>query len=74
MGIIEYCDNINCLNNKKYKCVEQDVDFDENANCISTRYEGNEPGFGTVSHRDTPAEKKQPKITGESKNKWLKYI
>ena len=84
MAIIEYCDNINCVFNKSYSCCAQTVDFDENACCITVRYDEEEipPESSENRSPSTRGEKEEPSeppdtdsISPEKqKSDWIKYI
>ena len=43
MANIEYCDNTNCLLNRDQNCTAREVIFDENATCVTVRYQEDIP-------------------------------
>jgi len=71
MAKIEYCDNNNCMHNDNFQCMAEEVEFDKNAICLAARYEGDSNG----GKRDLKTKDDWAKdLTGNKKDKWIKYI
>ena len=70
MSRVEYCDNINCLFNRQRECSAPGVVFDENAICVTARYDDE-----NLSQTDSEkAYASDDKTDTTFEDKWIKYI
>ncbi|MFC1477517.1 hypothetical protein ACFL6L_03515 [candidate division KSB1 bacterium] len=74
MAVVEYCDNVNCAFNKKFRCTAADVDFDDDATCLTASYNDETGPHKEKSSDSGEPGTDRPAVDRQSKDKWLKYI
>jgi len=74
MGLVEYCDNVNCLFNRKFRCTAEEVVFDEYGACSTARYNdtGDAPDEPGVDSSESSGH--DGHIQHMQDDKWIKYI
>ncbi len=74
MAVVEYCDNVNCRLNSKFRCKAPEVEFDAYANCVTSVYEEYDSAAPPENEDMSAPGERSRDVDGESDDKWLKYI